>query len=64
MVLWGYLVRGMGFRCRIALLDGFGLVSLLLWLVVFINIIILGKYRIIKRIIINKFYKVFKTQDT
>ena len=30
MVLWGFLMRGIGFRCQIALLDGFGLVSLLL----------------------------------
>ena len=30
VVLWGFLVREMGFQCRIALLGGFGLVSLLL----------------------------------
>jgi len=30
VVLWGFLVRGIGFRYRVALLSGFGLVSLLL----------------------------------
>ena len=30
MVLWGFLVRGTGFRYRITLFDGFGLVLLLI----------------------------------
>ena len=37
MVLWGFSVRGIGFRCRVALLGGFGLVSLLLRLNVIIK---------------------------
>ena len=49
VVLWGFSVRGIGFRCRIALLGGFGLVSLLMRLYNlyqdhFLNVLLFLKY--------------------
>ena len=58
VVLWGFLMWGMGFRCRIALLGGFRLVSLLMRLSIFFILDIIQ--RIKNNIFINNYILLFK----